>query len=153
MRIAIVHNGVVENVIEAEPDFDPAPGSSPGVAVPSDDDFFPLRNIAEEVNAATDKEAAMKALPGEYNSAYMRASIETDKTRGATNEDPEMNRESSLLGAALLSDAIRVTFDPIRSNRNDDLFHITGTEAPTYDDLYSDECVHPVAVGPWELTG
>lgn len=27
------------------------------------------------------------------------------------------------------------------------------TEAPTYDDLYSDKCVHPVAVGPWELTG
>jgi len=27
------------------------------------------------------------------------------------------------------------------------------TEAPTYDELYSDKCVHPVAVGPWELTG
>jgi hypothetical protein len=26
-------------------------------------------------------------------------------------------------------------------------------EAPTYDELYSDACVHPVAVGPWELTG
>jgi hypothetical protein len=27
------------------------------------------------------------------------------------------------------------------------------TESPTYDELTSETCVHPVAVGPWELTG
>lgn len=26
-------------------------------------------------------------------------------------------------------------------------------ESATYDELYADNCAHPVAQGPWELTG